>query len=241
MTTTVPVPEPAQVLIKVLAFGMNRAGTVYYSVLPAFPAQKSHSRNAQAAGTLSNVQVPCIIGTEVVGRIVADAAGDDATIPVDSLVATCMGGLGAKFLDHIGLDPATVAAPPEMLQTTYESLAQALDLQSGDSLLIAALRASMNWQLSSWPTQFDKCLELTGTKTSKDSILCVKLRRTVCMTGIQGGERTAADFSPITELPPRRRLLSYGGDEHDFISMPWETLVAAVEDGKITIPVHRFQ
>ncbi|OAA76703.1 Alcohol dehydrogenase superfamily, zinc-type [Akanthomyces lecanii RCEF 1005] len=275
-------PESGQVLIKVLAFGINRAEMF---------TRQGHS---------PSVKFPRIIGIEVIGKIAAYAAGDDATIPIGTLVATCMGGLGReipgsyaeytcqsqKFVipfPDVGLDLATVAALPEMLQTTYGSLTEALDLQAGESLLIRGATSSIGLaaiQLAKYlgasrvgatsrstgreallksngadvvyiddgsvakhvttEAQFDKCLELIGTKTLKDSILCVKPRGTVCMTGIQGGEWTF-NLSPITDLPQRRRLTSYGGDEHDFISTPWAKLVAAVKEGKIDIPVRRFK
>ncbi len=50
----VPMPESGQVLIKVLAFGINRAGMLYcYFVLLVFQAKKNAARNVYTAGTLS--------------------------------------------------------------------------------------------------------------------------------------------------------------------------------------------
>lgn len=252
-------------------------------------------------GHSPTVKFPRIVGIELVGRIAAYAAGDAVTTPIGTLVATCMGGLGReipgsyaeyacqsqKFVipfPDLGLDIATVAALPEMLQTTYGSLTEALHLQAGESLLIRGATSSIGLaaiQLAKYlgasrvgatsrsadreallksngadvvyiddgsvaqqvaaEAQFDKVLELIGTKTLKDSILCVKPQGTVCMTGIQGGEWTFNDFSPMTDLPQRRRLTSYGGDVHDFTSMPWAKLVAAVKDGKVNVPVRRFK
>ncbi|OAA60852.1 Alcohol dehydrogenase superfamily, zinc-type [Cordyceps fumosorosea ARSEF 2679] len=279
----VPVPEPGQVLVKVLAFGINRAEMF---------TRQGHS---------PTVKFPRIIGIELVGRVAAYAEGQAAAIPIGTLVATCMGGLGreipgsyaeyvcpahhfVKPFPDLGLDLATVAALPEMLQTTYGSLTEALNLQPGESLLIRGATSSIGLaaiQLAKYlgasrvgattrsagretllkssgadmvfvddgtvsrqiaaEEQFDKVLELIGTKTLKDSILCLKPKGTVCMTGIQGGEWTLHDFSPITDLPQRRRLTSYGGDEHDFVSMPWDRLLTAVKDGKINIPVRQFK
>ncbi|KAJ6789170.1 hypothetical protein PWT90_03294 [Aphanocladium album] len=280
----VPTPNPGQVLIKVLAFGINRAG-------------KASSVN----GHSPTVKFPRIVGIELVGRIAGYPAGEAASIPLGTLVATCMGGLGREIpgsyaeyacqslqfvvpFPDVGLDLATVAAIPEMLQTTYGSLTEALSLEAGESLLIRGSTSSIGLaaiQLGKYlgasrigatsrsanreallkssgadavyiddgnvanqiaaEDQYDKVLELIGTKTLKDSILCLKPKGTVCMTGIQGGEWTFHDFSPITDLPQRRRLTSYGGDEHDFVSMPWEKLISAVKDGKITIPVRQFK
>ncbi|KAJ3479027.1 hypothetical protein NLG97_g8426 [Lecanicillium saksenae] len=279
----VPVPGPGQVLIKVLAFGINRAEMF---------TRQGHS---------PTVKFPRIVGIELVGRVAGYPTGDAENIPLGTLVATCMGGLGRelpgsyaeyacqslKFVvpfPDVGLDLATMAAIPEMLQTTYGSLTEALNLQPGESLLIRGSTSSIGLaaiQLGKYlgasrigatsrsadreallkstgadivyiddgnlasqiaaGEQFDKILELIGTKTLKDSILCLKPKGTVCMTGIQGGEWAFNDFSPITDLPQRRRLTSYGGDEFDFISMPWEELIAAVKDGKINIPIRQFK
>ncbi|EGX96192.1 zinc-binding oxidoreductase, putative [Cordyceps militaris CM01] len=278
----VPVPEPGQILIKVLAFGINRA--------------EMFTRQGHSPG----VQFPRILGIELVGRVAGYATGEVAPIPIGTLVATCMGGLGREIpgsyaeyacqscqfvlpFPDISLDLATVAALPEMLQTTYGSLTEALSLQPGESLLIRGATSSIGLagiQLAKYlgasrigatsrsagreallrssgadivyvddgsvakkiPTeeQFDKVLELIGTRTLKDSILCLKPKGTVCMTGIQGGEWAFSDFSPITDLPQRRRLTSYGGDQHDFMSMSWQELISAVKDGKINIPIRQF-
>lgn len=252
-------------------------------------------------GHSPTVKFPRIIGIEFVGRIASYPAGEEAKIPEGTLVATCMNGLGREIpgsyaeyacqslqfvvpFPDLGLDLATVAALPEMLQTTYGSLTEALNLQNGESLLIRGSTSSIGLaaiQLGKYlgasrigatsrsasregllkesgadvvyvddgnlstqigpQDQYDKILELIGTKTLKDSILCLKPKGTVCMTGIQGGEWTFNDFSPITDLPDRRRLTSYGGDEHDFLTTPYGDLVPAVKDGRIKIPVRAFK
>jgi len=90
------------------------------------------------------------------------------------------------------------------------------------------------------PAQFDKVLELVGATTLKDSAKCLRPKGTVCMTGIQGGKWVLDDFAPMTDLPQRRRLTGYSGDPSDFLALPWEELIKAVEDGKIKIPVREF-
>lgn len=252
-------------------------------------------------GHSPTVKFPRIVGIEFVGRVAGYPEGEEPSLPIGTFVGTCMNGLGrgmpGSYAEYacqsreyvipfpdVGLDIATVAALPEMLQTTYGSLTQALDLQAGESLLIRGATGSIGLaaiQLGKFlgasrigatsrsagreellrnggadevyiddgdvakliprEKQFDKVLELIGTKTLKDSILCLKPKGTVCMTGIQGGEWTFNDFSPITDLPGRRRLTSYGGDEHDFLITPWDQLIPAVKEGKVRIPVRQFK
>lgn len=90
------------------------------------------------------------------------------------------------------------------------------------------------------PGQFQKILELVGTKSLKDSAMCLTPGGTVCITGIQGGEWILRDFSPLTDLAHRQRITAYSGGPADFLALPWDKLLHAVENGKIRIPVRRF-
>lgn len=87
---------------------------------------------------------------------------------------------------------------------------------------------------------YDKCLELTGTTTIMDSAACLKPKGTVCMTGIQGGEWELNNFNPMT-IPNRVRICGYSGGPEDFHAMPWEELVADVDEGRINIPYKEFR
>lgn len=48
---------------------------------------------------------------------------------------------------------------------------------------------------------FDKVLELVGTTTLEDSLLCVKQGGIVCMAGMVGNKWTLNDFSPMESIP----------------------------------------
>ncbi|KAH8894203.1 putative zinc-binding oxidoreductase [Thozetella sp. PMI_491] len=90
--------------------------------------------------------------------------------------------------------------------------------------------------------KFDKVLELVGTTTLLDSVLCVRPAGTVCMTGIQGGEwELPGKFSPMAALPNRVRLCVYGGGPADFHAMPWEELVKDADEGRLQVPVTAFR
>lgn len=127
----VPTPRQGQVLIKVVAFGLNRS--------------ELHTRLGLAEG----VTFPRILGIEATGTVAACPGGE---FGVGQQVATMMGGMGRTFdggyaeytcvpADQVvpfssNLDWATLGATPEMLQTAYGSLTIGLDAQPGQSILI---------------------------------------------------------------------------------------------------------
>ncbi|KAJ6445122.1 alcohol dehydrogenase superfamily, zinc-type [Purpureocillium lavendulum] len=280
----VPTPQPGQVLVKVLAFGINRA--------------EMFTRQGHSPGII----FPRIIGIELIGTVAGYPPGDGpepGDIPIGSRVATCMGGLGRQIpgsyaeyscpwkkniraVPDTTLPLATLAAMPEMFQTAYGSLVDSLDLQRGESILVRGATSSVGLtalQLARYlgagrvaattrsgaraqmlrdlgatdvfvddgnladqvPAQFDKVLELVGATTLKDSVKCLRPKGTVCMTGIQGGKWVLDDFAPMTDLPQRRRLTGYSGDPSDFLALPWEQLIKAVEARTIQIPLREFR
>jgi NADPH2:quinone reductase len=127
----VPTPEPGWVLIRVMAFGLNRS--------------ELHTRLGLAEG----VSLPRVLGIEAAGIVEACPGGEFA--PGRQVVAM-MGGMGRTFDGGYAeytcvpatqviafasaLDWATLGAVPEMLQTANGSLTIGLDARPGQSLLI---------------------------------------------------------------------------------------------------------
>ncbi|MBV9310384.1 MAG: zinc-binding dehydrogenase [Solirubrobacterales bacterium] len=127
----VPRPRPGWVLIKVMAFGLNRS--------------ELHTRLGLAEG----VTFPRVLGIEATGVVATCPGGEFAA---GQRVMAMMGGMGRVFdggyaeytcppasqllAFHSDLDWATLGAVPEMLQTAYGSLTIGLDAQSGQSILI---------------------------------------------------------------------------------------------------------
>ncbi len=127
----VPSPKPGWVLIRVRAFGLNRAELF---------TRQGHS---------PSVTFPRVLGIEAVGEIVA---APDTDLSPGQTVATAMGGMGRQFdgsyaeytcvparqvqtLDTT-LDWPTLGALPEMIQTAWGSLHTSLQVRSGQTLLI---------------------------------------------------------------------------------------------------------
>lgn len=129
-----PIPDPVdgEVLIKVRAFGLNRA--------------ELFTRQGDSGDA---VRWPRIIGIECVGEVVA-APGTD--LVEGQKVAAMMGGMGRAFDGSYAeytrvprrsvfpvrteLDWATFGALPEMFQTCNGSLTTGLRVREGDRLLI---------------------------------------------------------------------------------------------------------
>lgn len=128
-----PVPEPRTgwVLIRVHAFGLNRS--------------ELFTRQGHSPG----VSFPRVLGIEAVGTVQVDPSGQ---FEVGQTVATAMGGMGRQFDGSYAeytlvpasqvkaiettLDWATFGALPEMVQTAWGSLNNALRLREGQTLLI---------------------------------------------------------------------------------------------------------
>jgi len=127
----VPEPEAGWVLIKVKAFGLNRSELF---------TRQGHS---------PNVPFPRVLGIEAVG-VVELAPGEE--FESGQSVATAMGGMGRVFdggyaeyccvpvnqvkaIDTT-LDWASFGALPEMMQTAWGSINNALHIKSGQTLLV---------------------------------------------------------------------------------------------------------
>jgi NADPH:quinone reductase-like Zn-dependent oxidoreductase len=127
----VPQPRPGWVLIKIMAFGLNRS--------------ELHTR----LGLAEAVTFPRVLGIEATGVVASCPGGEFA---LGQQVMAMMGGMGRVFDGgyaeytcvparqvlgfHSDLDWATLGAVPEMLQTAYGSLTIGLDAQPGQSILI---------------------------------------------------------------------------------------------------------
>jgi NADPH:quinone reductase-like Zn-dependent oxidoreductase len=127
----IPTPEPGWVLVRVRAFGLNRA--------------ELFTRQGDSPG----VELPRVIGIECVGEVV-DAPDSDLT--GGQRVAALMGGMGRQFdgsYAEYTCVPRTCVLPieselpwevlgaiPEMLQTTLGSLRVGLEVAAGQTLLV---------------------------------------------------------------------------------------------------------
>lgn len=89
------------------------------------------------------------------------------------------------------------------------------------------------------PSGVDKVLELVGTTTLKDSLLCAKQRGIVCMTGIVGNKWSFESFAPMEAIPTAVCLTSYAGESDDFMRTPLEELVEQIAAGTLRVQIGR--
>jgi NADPH:quinone reductase-like Zn-dependent oxidoreductase len=80
-------------------------------------------------------------------------------------------------------------------------------------------------------------LELVGTTTLEDSLLCAKPHGTVCMTGMVGNKWTLDAFSPMDSIPTSVKLTTYAGGSEDFMRTPLNQLAREVENGKLRVQI----
>lgn len=128
----VPVPKKGWVLIRVHAFGLNRA--------------EMFTRRGHSPG----VQFPRILGIEATGIVAAAPGGE---VEEGAVVATVMGGMGREFdggyaeytcvpADQVqvvkaeGLAWEVLGALPEMVHTAWGALFSSLLLKKGEKLLV---------------------------------------------------------------------------------------------------------
>jgi NADPH2:quinone reductase len=155
----IPTSKPGWVLIRIKAFGLNRS--------------ELFTRQGHSPG----VEFPRIQGIECVGVVEKDPSG---TYSAGQQVAAIMGGMG-RFFDggyaEYSLVPletilpfqsdlpwSTLGAIPEMFQTVSGSLHQALELQSGETLLIRGGTSSIG-MLS---CQVAKAMNVTVLSTTRN-------------------------------------------------------------------------
>ena len=93
--------------------------------------------------------------------------------------------------------------------------------------------------LELYPKGVDKVLELVGTKTLKDSLQCITLKGTVCMTGILGNEWTMKEFTPMGDIPSLGRLTVYMGDSENLKKERLQSFIDKAADGNINLNIDR--
>ena len=127
----IPAVRPGWVLVRVRAFGLNRAELI-----------------TRSGGSGDNVKFPRVIGIECVGEVADPSDGD---LSAGQTVVAAMGEMGRAYdggyqqyallpATHVipietTLDWATLGAIPETFGTAWGSLEE-LQLASGDSLLV---------------------------------------------------------------------------------------------------------
>ena len=90
------------------------------------------------------------------------------------------------------------------------------------------------------PNGVDKVLELVGTTTLKDSLLCTKKGGIVCMTGIVGNKWSFDTFAPMEAIPTAVCLTTYAGESDDFMRTPLDELIEQISAGTLKVQVGKI-
>ena len=88
-----------------------------------------------------------------------------------------------------------------------------------------------------FPQGVDKVLELVGTTTLEDSLLCAKPGGVVCMTGIVGNKWSFENFAPMSAIPSTVCLTAYSGASEDFMLTPFEDLAKKIAAGTLRVQI----
>ncbi len=90
---------------------------------------------------------------------------------------------------------------------------------------------------NAFPEGVNKVLELIGVTSLQDSLRCVRQGGIVCMTGMVGNKWSFDNFEPMEVIPTAVCLTTYDGGIEDFMSMPFQDLVAQIESGDLPVQV----
>jgi NADPH:quinone reductase-like Zn-dependent oxidoreductase len=141
----------------------------------------------------------------------------------------------------VGLTAAILAkrAGLRVIATTRREDRRQMLLETGadevlidDGTLAPALRRLQ-------PAGVEHVLELVGTTTLLDSLLCAAPGGTVCMAGMVGNAWELDHFSPMDAIPTAVKLTTYSGAAEDFIATPLQEVIDEIEGGRFRVPIGR--
>lgn len=91
-----------------------------------------------------------------------------------------------------------------------------------------------------FPEGVDKVLELVGTSTLKDSLLCAAQGGSVCMTGMLAEQWSINDFAPMEYIPATVNLTIYDSGQIKMDKENFQAFINDVEAGKIKLSISRI-
>ena len=119
-----------------------------------------------------------------------------------------------------------------VLSTTRQATRTALLLEHGANEAVVD-----DGHLGASIEKVDKVLELVGTGTLADSLLCARPGGVVCMAGMVGDRWAFDNFAPMDVIPNYVRLTTYSGGVPEFMEMPLDSILADIAAGKLKVPL----
>ncbi|MDJ0320461.1 NAD(P)H-quinone oxidoreductase [Pseudarthrobacter sp. PS3-L1] len=124
-----PVPGPGEVLIDVVAAGLNRADVQQRKGLYPPPAGASEIPGLEVSGRIAgfgpNVKKSFVLGDKVVALLSGGGYAQKVAVPAEQVL---------RIPD--GVDLVTAASLPEVAATVYSNLVMTAQLQAGETVLI---------------------------------------------------------------------------------------------------------
>lgn len=124
-----PVPGPGEVLIDVVAAGLNRADVQQRRGLYPPPAGASEIPGLEVSGRIAafgpDVSKPFSVGDKVVALLAGGGYAQQVAVPAEQVL---------RLPD--GVDLVTAASLPEVAATVYSNLIMTAQLQAGETVLI---------------------------------------------------------------------------------------------------------
>jgi len=141
---------------------------------------------------------------------------------------TSVGLAAAAIAKKFGAHVASTTRNPERETLLRKSGADQVFIDSG------AIAAEVR---KVYPNGVDKVLELVGTTSLKDSLLCARQGGIVCMTGMVGNKWSFDNFAPMETIPTAVCLTIYDGGVQDFMRTPFDELMQQIAAGELPVKV----
>lgn len=141
-----------------------------------------------------------------------------------------VGLLALQLAKNAGLRVITTTRNPDKKQLLLEHNADDVWIDNGNLLL---------QRTEQYPEGIDKILELVGTKTLKDSLTCVKVGGTVCMTGMLSEQWSISDFAPMDYIPATTKLTMYDSGQVRVGGEHFQAFIKDIESGKVKPPISK--
>ncbi len=141
----------------------------------------------------------------------------------------------------IGLLAAQLAKSEglKVISTTRNFDKKNILLENGVDEIIVD-NGNISHQINEKGLKIDKILELVGTSTLKDSLLCVSNGGIVCMTGIVAEEWSIKDFAPMDYIPATAYLTVYSTGQIRIGVQLFQDFINKIERGDIKPQIKRI-